>query len=228
VLGDLYPKNKTIAQPYSMGKKKELEIEKEYLVISESLDDLKNKSKEDKGNPLVKILRARQKIELLKIPTMVDLANDFMHQGFSVVIFVNFTDTLKLMAKLLFTKCLVYGEQNNEDRIKNIDNFQKNKERLIICNIKCGGVGISLHDLHGGHPRVSLISPSFSSIDLAQALGRIYRAKAMTPSLQYIVFCANTVEEKIAEKVKLKLKNISNINNGDLDLSGIIYENKPI
>ena len=49
---------------------------------------------------------------------------------------------------------------------------------------QAGGTGLSLHDVNGEHPRVSLISPSFSAIDLKQALGRIHRAGAKSPAVQ--------------------------------------------
>jgi len=61
---------------------------------------------------------------------------------------------------------------------------------------------------------------------LVQALGRIHRAGGKTKSLQRIIYVANTVEERIAEKLKIKLKNINSINNGDLDLTNIEFENK--
>jgi superfamily II DNA or RNA helicase len=210
-----------------MGKTKEIEIQREYESINDELQSLKGKIKKDKSNALVKILRAHQKIELLKIPTFIELANDFMHQGFSVVIFVNFTQSLKTLAKLLLTECVIHGEQTSEIRQMNIENFQKNKERLIICNIKAGGVGISLHDISGGHRRVALISPCWSSIDLTQALGRVHRANGKSKSLQRIIYTANTVEEKIAEKIQIKLKELNSINNGDLDLTNIVFEKKP-
>jgi superfamily II DNA or RNA helicase len=226
VLGDLFPETQITAIPYSMGKNREQEIQKEYEIIEDALDSLKYKSKKDKTNPLVEVLRAHQKIELLKVSTFVELASDFMHQGFSVVIFVNFTQTLKSLAKLLFTECVIYGEQTDEVRQNNIQAFQSNKEKLIICNIKAGGVGISLHDIEGNHKRISLISPCWSSIDLTQALGRVHRAGGKSKSLQRIIYAANTVEEKIAEKVQLKLKELNSINNGDLDLTNIVLEKK--
>jgi superfamily II DNA or RNA helicase len=224
ILKDLFPENQVTAIPYSMDKKREIEIEKAYQDISSYLDELKNKELKDKGNILTKILRAHQKIELLKIPTFVELTNDYIENNFSVVIFVNFTESLKLLSKLLFSKCLIYGEQTTQERENNIDLFQNNRSRIIICNIKSGGVGISLHDIEGGHPRVSLISPTWSSIDLTQALGRIHRAGAKSKSLQRIIYTANTIEEKIADKIEKKLKNMNEINNGDLDLTNIVFE----
>ena len=224
VLGDLFPETQITAQPYTVDKKREIEIEREYSVIQKELDRLRDKKDKDKMNVLVKILRSQQKIELLKAPLFVELANDFLENKFSIVIFVNYTQTLKLISKMLNTTCLIWGEQTGDERDKNIRNFMENKERVIICNIKAGSVGLSLHDVQGGHPRVSLISPTWSSIDLTQALGRIHRAGGKSKSLQRIVYVANTVEERIADKVQKKIKDINTINNGDLDLTNIVFE----
>lgn len=99
---------------------------------------------------------------------------------------------------------------------KNIDAFQANTKRVIVCNMAAGGVGISLHDIHGNHERVSIISPSYSAIQFVQALGRIHRAQGKTPCSQYIVYCAGTIEEEIAVKVGEKLGNLDALNDGDM------------
>lgn len=228
VLGDLFPETQIIAQPYTMERKRQEQIEKEYRVIANELDSIKEKGKKDRGNILTKILRAHQKIELLKIPTFVELTNDFIENGFSVVIFVNFTQTLETLATMLYTDCLIYGKQTSDIRDKNINKFQENKSKVIICNILAGSVGLSLHDLYGGHPRVSLISPTWSSINLIQALGRIHRAGAKSKSLQRIIYTANTIEEKIADKLQIKLRDLNSINDGDVDLTNITFEKERI
>jgi superfamily II DNA or RNA helicase len=226
VLGDMFPQTQINAVPYTMSKQRAIEIEKEYKKLSIELDEIKNKKNNDKINPLTLTMRAHQRIEILKIPTFIELANDFLQNKFSVVIFVNFTQTLKTLAEMLHTDSIVYGEQDYDDRNRIIDDFQTNKTNILILNIKAGGVGISLHDVNGGHPRVSLISPTWSSLDLVQALGRIHRAGGKTKTLQRIIYTANTVEERIAEKLRYKLQNINSINNGDLDLTNIEFENK--
>jgi superfamily II DNA or RNA helicase len=229
VLGDLFPENQISVEPYYMGKEAENKIRYAYDEIYDAMNELTNKSKKDKNNPLVRVLRAQQKIELLKIPTFKELTSEYIDQGFSVVIFVNFTQTLKALSEMLSTKCLIYGEQTQMERDFNIDEFQEDRERIIICNIKAGGVGVSLHDLHGQYKRVSLISPCWSAIDLTQALGRIHRAGAKSKSLQRIIYCDNTVENNIADRIKVKLGNLQSLNNGDLtlDLKDIEYVNKP-
>ncbi len=223
-LGDMFPPTQIIAQAYNIGHKREQEIEEQYSIIADQLDKLREKKNKDKTNRLLLILRAQQQIELIKIPLFVELANDFISNKLSVVIFVNFTQSLKTLAKMLNTKCMVYGEQTILERELNIENFQTNKSNIIICNIKAGSVGLSLHDIYGGHQRASLISPTWNSTDLKQSLGRIHRAQAKSKSIQRIVYVANTVEEKICDKIKDKFINLEAINNGDLDLTNIEFK----
>jgi superfamily II DNA or RNA helicase len=228
VLGDLFPETQITATPYNLDEKRKEQIEREYKNLADILQEIRDKKSTDKQNPLVYIMRAQQNIEALKIPLFVELANDYIYNKYSVVIFVNFTSSLEKLCELLHTESKIYGEQTLEERNLIIDNFQKNKTNIIICNIKAGGIGISLHDIEGNHPRVSLISPTWSSIDLIQALGRIHRAGGKSKSLQRIIYAAETVEDKIADKIKLKLANINSINNGDLDLTNIEFQTERI
>jgi len=83
---------------------------------------------------------------------------------------------------------------------------------------------LSLHDLNGNYPRISLISPTPSAIDLKQCLGRVWREGAKTKSIQRIVFVANTVEEEVCDKLRTKLENLDLINDGDLSPTPIFEE----
>ena len=123
-LGKLFPDTQIDAIPYNVGKTREKQIQHEHMIIKKALKELKKKDRRKKPSLLVKILRARQKIELLKVPTFVELANDFKSKKNSIAIFVNFTQTLQTLATLLHTNCLVYSEQTIEERMTNINNFQ--------------------------------------------------------------------------------------------------------
>ena len=209
----LFPDNRILAECYEMENAKE--IEEQYMLIQEEIQKLK--TKEDSSNcVLAKILYARMRIEQLKVPTFVKMARESMENGNSVALFVNFTETLKTLQKDLDAKCVIYGQQSIEERDKSVRLFNQDKERLIICNIRSGGVGISLHDTNGDYPRVSIISPSWSAQDILQALGRIHRANGKTPVVQKIVFCKNTIEESICKNMSEKIKNIAQLNDGDL------------
>ena len=63
---------------------------------------------------------------------------------------------------------------------------------------------------------MSIISPSYSAIQMRQATGRVWRDSAKSKSIQKIVFVAKTVEEKVCESVNQKLKNMDLLNDGDL------------
>lgn len=215
-LGDKFPDNLIISNCYDMNSASK-KIQNIYKTMKTELKKLRESEQKDKGAcVLTEILRARQKIELLKVPTLVAMAEDHIEEGNSVAVFVNFEETVQALSKKLKSNCLITGSITGENREKNIEDFQSDKERLIICNIRAGGIGISLHDLNGNHSRVSLISPSYSAQDLVQALGRIHRAGSRSKTVQKIVFCAGTIEEQIADKVNSKMNNIKLINDGDL------------
>lgn len=208
-----FPDSKIIAESRPMDNA--VQIQAAWEEIKQATDELKKQ--ELAASPLPRIIYARQRIELLKVPEFVKLSQEEIAKGNSVVLFVNFTETLLTLSEKLNTKCLIYGEQKIDDRDKNIEDFQNDKERICICNIRSGGTGISLNDIHGNFPRVSIISPTWSAQDLIQVLGRIYRAKTKTKVLQRIIFCKDTVEDQVCQMIQDKVANIAFINDGSMD-----------
>lgn len=224
-LGDRFPKNNIIVESYD-DENNNL-IDEEYKKIKEyykMLDEKQDKINENrigklnKSGILADISFSRQKIELYKIEIIIDLISQYRENKYSIVVFVNFNKTLEMLSKLLDVKCLIHGNQTHEERIKNIKSFQKNLERIIICNIAAGGQSINLHDETGNYPRVTLIVPSFSSTQLIQALGRIHRAGSKSVATQRIIFCSGTIEEHISKRLKDKVNNLSSFNDNDLNI----------
>lgn len=211
-LGDMFPQNQVITQAYY--SQNQDEIDNQYKIIRDAFEELK--VKESRSDGLGKLVRARMKIEMLKVPIMLDVIQEGLDNGYSIVVFVNFIDTMNYLAHYFNTECLIHGGQSLQDRQDSIDRFQENKSNIIISIIQAGGVGISLHDIHGGHPRMSVISPTWSGQDTQQALGRIHRAGSKSPALQRMVYVAGTFEERICELIQSKLKNITGINDRDL------------
>ncbi|MBA42896.1 MAG: hypothetical protein CMF62_02665 [Magnetococcales bacterium] len=217
-LKDAFPKNQVSAKSYNINNEIEKEIDTLFKYVDKKLKLLVSSkvNKEDRGRILAKITKVRMKIERYKVPIFTELAKGFLDEGKSVIIFVNFIKTMFELSKSLNTNCLINGIQTLKERENNIENFQNNTEKIIICIMKTGSQSINLHDIHGNHPRATLISPSFSSVDLTQALGRAYRSGAKTPVLQRIVFSANSCEQVISERLQEKLKFTGQINNEDL------------
>lgn len=211
-LGNKFPSNQITANAYYIDETKRDMVNKSFQLFNDklisNLDDNKNAA------IFKEIMKARQLIEEIKISVIEELANDYIENGYAVAIFVNFTHTISELSKNLGTKCIVNGQLSIEERLNNIKRFQNNDEKIIICNTAVSE-GFDLHDLHG-IPRVSIISPSFSTTQLVQTLGRIYRVGSKSPALQRIVFCANTCEEVICNRLKNNLEFLSKLNDNDL------------
>jgi hypothetical protein len=116
----------------------------------------------------------------------------------------------------LNTSNTITGADKPEVRQALIDAFNADDEQLIVMNIKAGGLGIGLHGTRDSRSRLVLISPTFSGIDLKQMLGRTHRAGGAY-SIQKIIWCANTVEERAAKKVRERMQRVSIFNDGELD-----------
>lgn len=216
-LGDAFPETQVATELVTVAKP-EL-INRAFEDVAEALAAIADKKLHDPEHHLTKLLRARQTSELAKIPALIQMAEDAIEQGMSVAIFVNFDESLNAVSEHLGkenTVVQIHGKQTPEERQAAIDAFQADRARVIVANIKAGGVGVSLHDLNGNHPRMALISPTWSAIDLRQALGRVHRAGGKTKSLQRIVFAAGTVEERVARMVEEKLAHLDTLNDGEL------------
>lgn len=211
-----FPASEIIPEVYNMDDEDAKRINQIHEEMEAELKKLEKIKKGDGESQLTIQLRARQQIELIKVPLFVEMVEDAIEQGFSIAVFINFTETLNALATRLNTKCIFDGKTADKVRDQNVDDFQDDKERIILVNVQSGGAGLNLHDLHGKFPRMSLISPTYSPVFMRQALGRIWRDDAKTKSIQKIVCVANTVEESVCRNVQLKLDNLDMLNDGDL------------
>lgn len=210
------PDNIILPEVYDLDEARKKTIVENYELLN-SVKKEKHQQKKDAGSRLTKILRARQHIELVKVPVITELANQYLDEGKSVVIFVNFKDTMDLLIAELGIKCHIRGGQTTAKRDHNIKLFQDNTERIIICMIQSGGVGISLHDTDGNYPRVSIISPPWSAQELTQALGRISRAGGKSKCLQKLIYCSGCIEERIKAILEEKIKVYHGFNDNKCD-----------
>ena len=237
-----FPDNLIMADPYCMDCPNDTsDIDYHYAEIAtlmeKELSELAEKVEEDEEYAMTEILRARQEIELLKVPIFVELIDTEVQAGNSVVVFMNFKLTQSAIMERLedlgprdmrgfgpFTEetvSTISGDQTSDEREKSVADFQANRSKVMLAMIQAGGVGLDLHDVHGGHPRISLMSPSYSAIDLKQALGRVHRSGGKSPAIQKLIFIKGTVEESVCEAVRAKLNNIAMINDKDVTPCGI-------
>ncbi len=200
-------------------------INRLYDQMADALEELAKVKQDDKcpDHPLTKILRARQEIELLKVPAMVELCNDYVEKGLSVACFVNFKQTIRALAERLKTACIVDGEHVGAIRDAAIAMFQCNQEHRILVNAAAGCESMNLHDLHG-RQRVGLVMPVQSANVFRQIAGRLPRNGGLSPALYRVLFAAETYETKMQKSLRSKLNNLDCLNDGDLNPSNLCLE----
>lgn len=221
-----FPESQITSVPVDFGTMATDKLNDIYAKMEAELLALYNKKAKDIPAAMTIITRARQEAELLKVPVMLEEADDAIQQGMSVVIFVNYNATIDAMLNQLGSRKagVIRGGQNNVlERAQYVADFQADKLRLLIANEAAGGTGMSFHDLHGRHPRLALISPNYNAVTLKQVARRVWRAGGKTKSIQKILFAANTVEEKAQQAAASKCGNIDALNGADLTsgLSGV-------
>jgi len=221
----IFPDNHVMAECFDMGSNTD-KINRVYQQMESELAALEESSVNYSQHHFAIMTKARRMAELLKVPTMVEMIEDWYDEGISPVVFVNFTDTVEAIEKQLAKNrkfdgkiARIVGGQSDKVRQKDIELFQSDDKRIMIANLAAGNAGVSLHDLIGNFARGSIISPSYSAINLLQALGRIHRAEGKTKCIQKVMFAAGTIEEDACKRVQSKLNNLECLNDGDLTYS---------
>jgi hypothetical protein len=264
---DTFQKDDFKAESYEVDSATALEIEESHHKIKECLEEIRSHGLSIGWGRLI---RYWQRIEILKAPIVVKEIFRWLRENRSVVVFVNFNDTKTLITKLLLessenkmllpdiplAQCsplisldrveFIEGGQTNEFRANVVKKWRNDDYHVLICNIRAGGIALSLHHVKvGGRPRVSLIFPTWSATELKQARGRIYRANALSDAIQRVIYvkykkseestppvlapCKTTepvqmgegsgtlsIEEMLCRSVNEKLANIELFNNGNL------------
>jgi hypothetical protein len=250
----IFRNNDVRAVMYPVDEQTAREIEENHMQIKNALENIRSHGISQGWGA---IIRYWQRIEVLKVPSVAAAVFQSLQEGKAVVIFINFTETKKLLVDHILELAgastdtsvemsvidFIDGDQNASQRDEVVTAFQENRINLLVCQIKAGGIAISLHDLHGKQ-RISYTFPTWSATDLRQALGRIYRANAKTDAIQLIPYCKYmepsalgsvdkngvsqegteehegkatlTIEETLCRNVNIKLEHIELINTGNL------------
>jgi len=126
------------------------------------------------------------------------------------------------------------GAQNAKQRQEEIDRFQRGDSLFCFFSFKAGGVGLSLHHTdeqtkekvrrkESGYAfeedipkiptrqRVCFLTPTYSAMELVQGLGRCPRLTSLSDTPQIVLFFRDTIEERVAAVVSLKLRCLSKV-----------------
>lgn len=165
---------------------------------------------EGSGFPVVEILRARQKAELLKLPYLADAIEEGLAEEQQVAVFLNFHDSLDALKSALRERGVdheEYSGRTTKTRDHAAERFCQDDLSVILVQNASGGVGLNLH---GTKPRLALHSPVWSADQHRQCLGRVHRAGG-AKSVQRILTCGK-VEERVQKLATRKGKYIDVLN----------------
>jgi len=152
---------------------------------------------------LVEIGKLKQVCSRSKIDRIVEDARNASEQGEKIIIFSQYTQTIKTIAESLRAggrgieklKCVTLtGEDNMDERQLAVDSFQNNEDvRVFVSNIKAGGVGLNL-------TRANIVM--FADMDWSpethrQAEDRAHRIGQKEMVNVYYYVATDTIEEDI-------------------------------
>lgn len=214
-LGDLFPKTSIDILPLHIP-----EAARVNKMFQEALETARNLERQHGRQQWIKntagqaYIRAWHAVERLMVPAVCDVAKRELSEGRSVALFCNFTDTREAIQRGLNASLSIHGQQTPSQRLYARNQFQSDRERVIVCNTSAGGVSVSLHDIRGDYPRTAIIMPSTKIIDLIQATGRVHRANGKTDSRQYIPYVAGGLMEGMVRKMRQQMGAVAKLNDG--------------
>lgn len=211
--------DKIITPVYLRLKSKDYETE-----VGEYYDWYENKKDESKSLTVQfsKLMKVRQIIAEEKIKQTIELAQNIIDQDKKVIIFTNFTDTLRKIHEH-FGKQSVYldGSCTKPQRQYAVDQFQENdKIKVFVGNLKAAGVGITLT---AGEACI-MNDLSFVPSDHSQAEDRAYRyGQKNTVSVYYPIF-ENTIEGIIYDMLNHKKNVFETVMGDNLDKGDFVEQ----
>jgi hypothetical protein len=220
--GDLFPDNRVIAEIFDAGGNTRA-IQSAYDTMQHELAMLDRRAQNYSQHHFAIMMKARRKIELLKVPIMVEWIMDTFRESCSPVLFANFVDTIAAVKARLERHpeykgliAEVVGGQTERVRAREVDDFQNNRKRIMLANAEAGNDCLSFHDLHGTFRRQSLLNPSWRAKVIKQCLGRIPRAEGKSYCLQKFLYANVPVEQRMAYRLEARLDNLAMLNDGDV------------
>ncbi len=215
---------------YESSKEDERKVRNGLARIRRSRDEYTNRR--DWGM----LTNAMMEIEEGKINTIIRLSLQTLTSttNFKVCIYMWYDRNIAIVKEKLlevgFTFVEIHGSNSIEERKNALKQFnqESNKIRVFISKPTIAeGYSIDDRSLDGKYPRIIYIVPSYRTIQLHQAAGRICRALSTSPSYVRMIYTANPKTEiQLLTSIRAKSKSLKDsINTNEKILFPGDYEN---
>lgn len=156
----------------------------------------------------LKAISARGKIKEAK-----EFIDEILEAGEKLIVFCNLKSIVSELKEIYPDAGTITGSDTMESRQRNVDAFQNDVDaKLIICNFKAAGVGITLT----ASSRVLFLEYPWTYADLVQAEDRAHRIGQKNAVMTTFLLGKDTIDEKMFDLI-LEKKEIANAITGGTD-----------
>lgn len=165
---------------------------------------------------LVELMKLKQVCSLSKVKRIVADVVNMVEQDTKVIIFSQYTETIRQIAEQLREKKIgtvtLTGENDMKERQEAVDGFQQSPEIMaFVANIKAGGIGLTLT----AASHVIFADMDWSPEIHRQAEDRAHRIGQTGTVNVYYYVAEKTVEEDIIDILTQKQETIGELTGGD-------------
>lgn len=169
--------------------------------------------KKMRAEALVKINELKAISARGKIKEAREFIDEIMEAGEKLIVFCNLKSIVHELKSIYPKARTITGSDTMDGRQRNVDEFQNNPEaKLIICNFKAAGVGITLT----ASSRVLFLEYPWTYADLVQAEDRAHRIGQKNTVMTTFLLGKDTIDERMFEMI-LEKKEIANAVTGGTD-----------
>ena len=169
------------------------------LEMEGAVDDLVAAREDGADGGLGAITEALKRAHRAKVDMTVRLVGQWMDSdpNAQAVVFGWFKESLDSIVEQLsrFNPLLFTGKTLKRDRSDIVARFQSGERKLIVANMKVGGVGLNMQDLHGNRPRRIYMLPTYFATDMLQAAYRCYRRGVKSHVVVRVLFAQGAEKE---------------------------------
>lgn len=165
----------------------------------------------EKAEHLFRIETLKQKAAKGKMKQAKEWISDFIESGEKLVVFATHKEIVNEVANEF--KChKIMGETPAIERQKIVEDFQNNPDtKLVVLNIKAGGVGITLT----ASSNVLFLEYPWTPADLEQAIDRTHRIGQKDSVTAWFLVGKDTIDEEILDMLGIKQSIVSKTVSGE-------------
>jgi len=165
----------------------------------------------ERAEYLVRIEALKQLTAKGKMKQAKEWISDFIESGEKLVVFATHKAVVNEIAQEF--KCRkIMGDTPAIERQKAVEDFQNNPDtKLIILNIKAGGVGLTLT----ASSNVLFLEYPWTPADLEQAIDRTHRIGQKNAVTAWFLVGQDTIDEEILDLLGIKERVVSKTTNGE-------------